>query len=62
MNSQFVCFLVADGGQSANEVSDHVHPDVLGLLVHGHEVQFSDIGGRLENYREGRLFVEALDL
>ena len=62
MNSQFVSFLVADGLQSADEMPDDLHPDVLGLLVLGHEVQFSDVGCRLENYREGRLFIEVLNL
>ena len=62
MNSQFVCFLVADGLQSADEMVDHLHPDVLGLLVHSHKVQFSDVCCRLEDYREGRVFIEVRNL
>ena len=62
MNLQFVSFLVADGLQSVDEMPDDLHPDVLGLLVLGHEVQLSDVCCRLENYREGRLFIEVLNL
>ena len=62
VDSQFVSFLVADGLQSADEMPDDLHPDVLGLLVLGHEVQFSDVCCRLENYREGRVFIEVRNL
>ena len=62
MDSQFISFLVADGLESADQVSDDLHPDVLGLPVHGHKVQLPHVGGRLENYREGRLFIEVLNL
>ena len=41
---------------------DHLHPDVLGLLVLGHQVQLSDVCCRLENDREGRVFIEVLNL
>ena len=62
INSQFVCFLVADGLERTDQVPDHLHPDVLGLLVHGHQVQLSDAGGRLEDDREGRVFIKVLNL
>ena len=62
VDSQFVSFLVADGLESTDQVPDHLHPDVLGLLVHGNQVQFSDVCCRLENYREGRVFIEVRNL
>ena len=62
INSQFVSFLVADGLEGADQVSDDLHPDVLGLPVPGHQVQFSYVCGRLENNGEGRLFIEVLNL
>ena len=59
---QFVSFLVADGLEGADQVSDDLHPDVLGLPVPGHQVQLPHVCGRLENYREGRLLVKVLNL
>ena len=62
MNSQLVGFLVADGLESADQVGDYLHPVVLRLLVLRHQVQLSDAGGRLEDDREGRVFIKVLNL
>ena len=62
MNSQFVCFLVADGLQSADEMPDDLHPDVLGLLVLGHQVQLPPVGLRLEDDGEADSFSQVRNL
>ena len=43
INSQFVSFLVADGLEGVDQVSDDLHPALLRLLVLRHQVKLSDI-------------------
>ena len=62
INSQFVSFLVADGLESVDQVSDDLHPAVLRLLVLRHQVKLSDIRCWLEDDGEGRVFCDIFNL
>ena len=60
VNSQFVSFLVADGLEGVDQVSDDLHPVILGLLDLSHKVDLLQLCCRLENDGEDSIFVKLL--
>ena len=60
LNLQLVCLLGADGLESVDEVSDDLHPELLGLLVLSHQVDLLQLCCRLENDGEDSIFVKLL--